>query len=77
MVGNGKRAYLMTQFRPGDRVHHNFTGTEWTLTKTYGSYVEMPCFPYIAFAADCTLICGCTTPEERADCNRPCDTVVE
>ena len=64
----------MTQFRPGDRVLHNPSGTEWTVSKVYGSYLEMSICRVLA--KDCTLICGCTTSDERAYCNRPCDTVV-
>ena len=68
----------MTQFRPGDRVLHNPSGTEWTVDRAYGSYVAVVGWPELrALASDCTLICGCTTSDERADCNRPCDTVVE
>ena len=26
--------------------------------------------------SDCTLICGCTTSDEREACTRACDTVV-
>ena len=67
----------MTQFKPGDRVTHNPTGAEWTLLRTYGSYVVPSIFPEShVLASDCTLICGCTTTEEREACTIPCDAVV-
>jgi len=30
----------------------------------------------LALASDCTLICACTTSDEREACTRACDTVV-
>ncbi len=63
----------MTQFKPGDRVTHNPTGEEWTLISVYGSYVVHESH---ALAADCTLICTCTTTDEREACPRVCDAVV-
>ena len=67
----------MTQFKPGDRVTHNPTGEERTLVAVYGSYVKFGGWPEsYAFAIDCTLICACTTTEEREACTRPCDAVV-
>ena len=68
----------MTQFKPGDRVTHNPTGEEWTLIRAYGSYV-VPAGPTpwtFGLAIDCTLICGCTTTDERDACTRACDAVV-
>jgi len=57
----------MTQFEPGDRVTHNPTGEEWMLIRVYGSYVIPAGFTPWKFglASDCTLICDCTTTEER------------
>ena len=67
----------MTQFQPGDRVTHNPTGEEWTLAQVYGSYVKPGGWPEsYALAADCTLICACTTTEERDACTRACDAVL-
>ena len=68
----------MTQFKPGDRVTHNPTGAEWTLLRTYGSYVVAAGWPEFerGLASDCTLICACTTTEEREACTRACDAVV-
>ena len=67
----------MTQFKPGDRVTHNPTGAEWILVAVYGSYVKPGGWPEShALASDCTLICGCTTTEEREACTRACDAVV-
>ena len=67
----------MTQFKPGDRVTHNPTGAEWTVARAYGSYVKPGGWPELhALASDCTLICGCTTSEEREACTRACDAVV-
>jgi hypothetical protein len=67
----------MTQFKPCDRVTHNPTGEEWILVAVYGSYVVPADWPEShALASDCTLICGCTTSEEREACTRACDTVV-
>jgi len=68
----------MTQFKPGDRVTHNPTGAEWTLAQVYGSYVVSagPTSWTFALADDCTLICACTTTDERNACTRACDTVV-
>ena len=67
----------MTQFKPGDRVTHNPTGAEWTVARAYGSYVKPGGWPELhALASDCTLICGCTTTEEREACTRACDAVV-
>jgi hypothetical protein len=66
----------MTHFRPGDRVMHNPTGEEWKVVKVHEFYLELTSWPWWRLAKDCTLICGCTTSDERADCNRPCDTVV-
>ena len=67
----------MTQFKPGDRVTHNPTGEEWILVAVYGSYVKFGGWPEsYAFAIDCTLICACTTTEEREACTRACDAVV-
>ena len=64
----------MTQFQPGDRVTHNPTGEEWTLIRAYGSYVVSTWC--LGLAIDCTLICACTTTEEREACTRACDAVV-
>ena len=64
----------MTQFKPGDRVTHNPTGTEWTLSQVYGSAGPNPWT--FGLAIDCTLICACTTTEEREACTRACDAVV-
>ena len=66
----------MTQLKPGDRVTHNPTGGEWTVGRTYGSYVDSVGCTRRVLASDCTLICTCTTTEQRNDCNRACDTVV-
>ena len=67
----------MTQFEPGDRVTHNPTGAEWTLLRTYGPYVVPSVWPEShAPAIDCTLICACTTTDEREGCTRACDAVV-
>jgi len=66
----------MTQFKPGDRVTHNPTGAEWTLVAVYGSYVKPGGWRLHAPASDCTLICACTTTEEREACTRACDAVV-
>ena len=66
----------MTQFKPGDRVTHNPTGEEGILVKVYGSYVDSVGCTRRALAIDCTLICGCTTTEEREACTIPCDAVV-
>jgi hypothetical protein len=67
----------MTQFKPGDIVTHNPTGEEWILVTVYGSYVKSGGWPEsIALASDCTLICGCTTSDERQACTRACDAVV-
>ena len=66
----------MTQFQPGDRVTHNPTGSEWTVDRAYGSYVAIVCWPEsYALASDCTLICACTTTDERNACTRACDAV--
>jgi len=67
----------MTQFKPGDRVTHNPTGEEWTLAQVYGLYV-VPAGPTpwtFGLAIDCTLICACTTTDEREACTRACDAV--
>ena len=66
----------MTQFQTGDRVRHNPTGEEWEVGRTYGSYVDSIGCTRRALAADCTLICACTTTDEREACTRPCDAVV-
>ena len=67
----------MTQFKPGDRVTHNPTGEEWILVAVYGSYVKPGGWPEsYALAIDCTLICACTTTDEREACTRACDAVV-
>ena len=69
---------MTTDFKPGDRVTHNPTGTEWTLAQVYGSYV-VPAGPTpfkFGLVSDCTLICACTTTEEREACTRACDAVV-
>ena len=67
----------MTDFKPGDRVTHDPTGEEWTVARAYGSYVKPAGWPEsYALAADCTLICACTTTEEREACTRACDAVV-
>ena len=68
----------MTQFKPGDRVTHNPTGSEWTVARAYGSYVVITARPVVryALASDCTLICACTTTDEREACTRACDAVV-
>jgi hypothetical protein len=63
----------MTQFKPGDRVTHNPTGEEWIVGRAYGSYVIPAGWPVLA--SDCTLICGCTTTDERNACTRACDAV--
>jgi len=68
----------MTQLKPGDRVTHDPTGAEWTLAQVYGSYV-VPAGPTpwtFGLAIDCTLICGCTTTDEREACTRACEAVV-
>ena len=68
----------MTDFKPCDRVTHNPTGAEWILVAVYGSYV-LPAGPTprtFGLAIDCTLICACTTTEEREACTRACDAVV-
>jgi len=64
----------MTQFKPGDRVTHNPTGEEWILLRVYCSYVVTA--DWTALASDCTLICACTTPDEREACTRACEAVV-
>ena len=70
----------MTQFKPGDRVTHNPTGSEWTVARAYGSYVVITARSSVvvryALASYCTLICACTTTEEREACTRACDAVV-
>jgi len=67
----------MTHFKPGDRVTHNPTGEEWILVAVYGSYVKYGCAPALpALSSDCTLICGCTTTDERDACTRACEAVV-
>jgi len=67
----------MTQFKPGDQVTHNPTGEEWTVDRAYRSYVVPAGWPEShALAADCTLICACTTTDERDACTRACDAVV-
>ena len=67
----------MTDFNPGDQVTHNPTGEEWTLLRTYGSYVVPAGWPESrALASDCTLICGCTTTDQRDACTRACEAVV-
>ena len=66
----------MTQFQPGDRVTHDPTGEEWILVAVYGSYVKPGGWRLHALAIDCTLICACTTTEEREACTRACDAVV-
>jgi len=66
----------MTQFKPGDRVTHNPTGEEWILVAVYGSYVDPVGCTRRALASDCTLICACTTTDERNACTRACDAVV-
>jgi len=68
---------MTTDFKPGDRVTHNPSGLEWTLLRAYGSYVVpegVTSWPFLA--ADCTLICTCTTADERDACTRACDAVV-
>ena len=68
----------MTDFKPGDRVTHNPTGEEWNVGRVYGSYV-LPAGPTprtFGLAIDCTLICACTTTDEREACTRACDAVV-
>ena len=65
----------MTQFKPGDRVTHNPTGSEWWVNRTYGSYVVFVGYKRSVLASDCTLICGCTTTDERNACTRACDAV--
>ena len=68
----------MTQFSQGDWVTYNPTGEEWKVAQLIGCNIVLGTRPrWLASASDCTLICGCTTSDERADCNRPCDTVVE
>ena len=64
----------MTNFKPGDRVTHNPTGAEWTLAQVYGPAGPNPWT--FGLAIDCTLICACTTTEEREACTRACDAVV-
>ena len=66
----------MTQFKPGDRVIHNPTGEEWEVYMSYGSYVDPVGCTRRALAIDCTLICACTTTDEREACTRACDAVV-
>ena len=66
----------MTQFKPGDRVTHDPSGEEWTLIRVYGSYVVAAGRYLPILAIDCTLICACTTTEEREVCTRACDAVV-
>ena len=68
----------MTNFKPGDRVIHNPTGEEWTLIRVYGSYVVPSGWAAVIarLASDCTLICACTTTEQREACTRACDAVV-
>ena len=67
----------MTQIKPGDRETHNPTGEEWILVAVYGSYVKPGGWPEShALAIDCTLICACTTTDEREACTRACDAVV-
>ena len=67
----------MTQFKPGDSVTHNPTDAEWTLAQVYGSYVKPAGWPEsYALTIDCTLICACTTTDEREACTRACDAVV-
>ena len=66
----------MTQFQAGDRVRYIPTGEEWILFKVYGSYVIPFRRHRVALASDCTLICACTTTEEREACTRACDAVV-
>ena len=68
----------MTQFKPGDRVTHNPTGSEWTVARAYGSYVVITARPVVryALASYCTLMCGCTTTDEREAFTRACDEVV-
>jgi len=65
---------MTTDFKPGDRVTHDLTGEEWTLVRAYGSYVVSTWC--LGLASDCTLICACTTTEEREACTRACDAVV-
>ena len=64
----------MTQFKPGDRVTHNPTGSEWTVDRACGSYVVAA--EWAVLASDCTLICACATTDEREACTRACDAVV-
>ena len=67
----------MTQFQPGDRVTYCPTCNEWTVNRAYGSYVAIVGWPELrALAIDCTLICGCTTSDERDACTKQCDAVV-
>jgi hypothetical protein len=67
----------MTQFQPGDRMTHDPTGEEWTLIRAYGSYVVLSALPELrALTSDCTLICGCTTTDQRDACTKQCDAVV-
>jgi hypothetical protein len=67
----------MTQFQPGDCVRHNPTGETWFLVEVYGSYVKPADWPGShALASDCTLICICTTADQRDACTRACDAVV-
>ena len=66
----------MTDFKPGDRVTHNPTGEEWILAQVYG-VVPAGSNPWtFGLAIDCTLICACTTTDEREACTRACDAVV-
>ena len=65
----------MTQFKPGDSVTHNPTGAEWTLDTAYGSYVIAEGRYLPILASDCTLICACTTTEEREACKTICSEV--
>ena len=66
----------MTDFKPGDRVTHDPTGEEWTVARAYGSYVGSVGYTRCVLASDCTLVCACTTTEEREACTRACDAVV-
>ena len=66
----------MTDFKPGDRVTHDPTGEEWTVARAYGSYVDSVGCTRRVLAIDCTLICACTTTDEREACTRACDAVV-
>jgi len=67
----------MTQFKPFDTVTYNPTGEKWMLISVYGSYVVPAGWPESrALASDCTLICGCTTSDQRDACTRACEAVV-